>query len=131
MPFLSMSCSITSSFSLTFIILPPIASDTILPRRRQIVKYLQKKFFVELTAFDRQSSLLARKAKIQGVRCSPHTLRHTFATNFIRNGGDVFTLQKILGHADIQTCMVYVHMSGKHVQEAMLRHSPVDKLTQQ
>jgi len=74
---------------------------------------------------------LARKAKIQGVRCSPHTLRHTFATNFIRNGGDVFTLQKILGHADIQTCMVYVHMSGKHVQEAMLRHSPVDKLTQQ
>lgn len=74
---------------------------------------------------------LAKKAKIQGVRCSPHTLRHTFATNFIRNGGDAFTLQKILGHTDIQTCMVYVHMSGKHVQEAMMRHSPVDKLTQQ
>ena len=71
---------------------------------------------------------LAKKAGIEGVRCSPHTLRHTFATNFIRNGGDAFTLQRILGHASIETCMVYVHMSGKHVREAMLRFSPVDRM---
>jgi len=71
---------------------------------------------------------LAKKAGIEGVRCSPHTLRHTFATNFIRNGGDVFTLQRLLGHANIETCMVYVHMGGKHLQEAALRFSPVDRL---
>jgi len=71
---------------------------------------------------------LAKKAGIEGVRCSPHTLRHTFATSFIRNGGDVFTLQRILGHSHIETCMVYVHMSGKHVQEAMLRFLPVDRM---
>ena len=71
---------------------------------------------------------LAGKAPIQGVRCSAHTLRHTFATNFIRNGGDVFSLQKILGHSDIQTCMIYVHMGGKQLQEAQLRFSPVDRM---
>jgi site-specific recombinase XerD len=71
---------------------------------------------------------LGKKAGIEGTRCSPHTLRHTSATNFIRNGGDVFTLQRVLGHADIQTCMIYVHMGGRQLQEAVLRFSPVDRL---
>lgn len=70
---------------------------------------------------------LSIKAKINS-RCSPHTLRHTFATNFIRNGGDVFTLQRILGHSDISTCMIYVHIGGKQIQEAMMKYSPVDRL---
>ncbi len=71
---------------------------------------------------------LAQKAGIEGVRCSPHTLRHTFATNYIRNGGDVFTLQRLLGHSNIETCMVYVHMGGKQLREAMLKYSPMDRL---
>lgn len=56
------------------------------------------------------------------------TLRHTFATSFIRNGGDVFTLQRILGHSSIKTCTIYVHMSGKHVREAMPRFLSVDRM---
>jgi len=71
---------------------------------------------------------LGRQAGISGVRLSPHTLRHTFATQFIRNGGDPFALQRLLGHADIQTTMIYVHMAGAALREAHARASPVDRL---
>ena len=71
---------------------------------------------------------LAIKAGITGVRCSPHTLRHTFATNYIRNGGDPFSLQQLLGHSDIKTVMIYVHMGGTALREAHAKFSPVDRM---
>jgi integrase/recombinase XerD len=71
---------------------------------------------------------LAKSAGIEGIRCSPHTLRHTFATQFIRNGGDPFALQRLLGHSDISTTMVYVHMAGTALREAHAKASPVDRL---
>jgi len=73
-------------------------------------------------------SRLAGKAGITGVRCSPHTLRHTFATLFVKNGADPFSLQAILGHSNIQTVMIYVHMAGVHLREACMKASPVDRL---
>lgn len=71
---------------------------------------------------------LAHKAGLSGIRCSLHTLRHTFATLFIRNGGDPFSLQQLLGHTDIKTTQIYVHMSGRALQEAFIQASPVDRL---
>ncbi len=69
---------------------------------------------------------LGKKARVRKV--SPHMLRHTGATLFIRNGGDPFSLQRLLGHADIQTTMVYVHMAGSALREAHAKASPVDRL---
>jgi len=71
---------------------------------------------------------LARQAGLSSVRCSPHTLRHTFATEFIRNGGDPFSLQRLLGHSHISTTMIYVHMAGTTLREAHAKASPVDRL---
>ncbi|MBI1741526.1 tyrosine-type recombinase/integrase [Candidatus Acetothermia bacterium] len=71
---------------------------------------------------------LATKAKIKDVRCSPHTLRHTGATLFIKYGGDPFSLQRLLGHSDISTTMIYVHMAGTALREAHAKASPVDRL---
>jgi integrase/recombinase XerD len=52
---------------------------------------------------------LARRAKITGVRCSPHTFRHTFAVRFLQMDGDLFVLSRLLGHESVQiTTGVYL-----------------------
>ncbi|WP_140920816.1 phage integrase [Limnobaculum xujianqingii] len=48
-----------------------------------------------------------------------HVLRHTFATHFMINGGNIITLQRILGHSKIQQTMVYAHFSPDHLQDAV------------
>lgn len=48
-----------------------------------------------------------------------HDLRHTFASHFMMNNGNIFTLQKILGHSDIKETMKYAHLSPSHLQDAV------------
>ena len=69
-----------------------------------------------------------RRAGITGVRCSPHTFRHTFAKNFLLNGGDLFTLQKILGHSSLAVVRMYVNLASDDVQTQHRRYSPVDTM---
>ncbi|WP_440996602.1 phage integrase [Arhodomonas sp. SL1] len=47
-----------------------------------------------------------------------HVLRHTFASHFIMNGGNLLTLQRILGHTDIHMTMRYAHLAPDHLTEA-------------
>lgn len=67
-------------------------------------------------------------AGIQGVRCSPHTFRHTACTQWVSNGGDLFTLQKITGHSNLETLRGYVNLSRDDVREAHRRYSTIDNL---
>lgn len=64
------------------------------------------------------------------VRCSPHVLRHTFARSFLANGGDVFTLQRILGHspASLEVTRRYVQLLDDDLREAHRRASPMDRI---
>jgi len=50
---------------------------------------------------------------------SPHTLRHTFATNLLRRTGNIRLVQKALGHADLSTTMVYTHIVDDELEAAM------------
>lgn len=64
-----------------------------------------------------------RKAGITNVRVSPHTFRHTFATYWIKNGGDIFTLQRILGHTTLDMVRQYVYLGNKDIQTQHYKYS--------
>jgi site-specific recombinase XerD len=71
-----------------------------------------------------------KRAGITGVRCSPHTFRHTFAKNYLLNGGDIFSLQKILGHSSLASVRLYLNLFASDVKSQHKRFSPVDNMTQ-
>lgn len=69
-----------------------------------------------------------KKANIKGVRCSPHTLRHTFAKLSVMNGAGVFELQKILGHSTMEMVRVYVNLYSSDVNQRHKEFSPLKDL---
>jgi site-specific recombinase XerD len=50
-----------------------------------------------------------------------HTLRHTFASHLVMSGVDLPTVRKLMGHADIETTMIYAHLADEHVDRAVER----------
>lgn len=56
----------------------------------------------------------------------PHRFRHTFAIEFLRNGGNIFELQRILGHADLETVRIYINLAQVDIERAQKANSPAD-----
>ncbi len=72
--------------------------------------------------------LLKRRANKAGVAYqSPHSFRRLFALTMLRNGIDVFSLQLLMGHEDLQMLRRYLKQAGSDLQEAHNQASPVDK----
>lgn len=72
---------------------------------------------------------LGRWGNIQGVRCSPHTFRHTFACAYLLQGGDVYSLQRLLGHTSIQTTECYVKAINATQARSLQGKSVLDQLS--
>jgi len=66
----------------------------------------------------------ARRAGIQ-KKVYPHLLRHSWATHLLERGTDLRTIQTQLGHFDLETTTIYLHLSQRHLQSI---HNPIEAL---
>lgn len=72
---------------------------------------------------------LCRGLGITAPRVNPHAFRHCFAVSYIRNGGDIYRLSRILGHTSISTTQLYLRSMGlEHLQEGHAKYSPLGRL---
>jgi site-specific recombinase XerD len=71
---------------------------------------------------------LARKAGLDKVKVSCHILRHSFATQYLINGANVFLLKEVMGHSSLLTTLKYTHLQPADLQNQHARYSPVAHL---
>ena len=74
-------------------------------------------------------SALRRIFHRAGIKAGPHSLRHTFATQYLRRGGAVWALQRILGHSSVSTTEIYLHLLNDDVIRDHRQVSPIREWT--
>ena len=81
---------------------------------------------VTVRNFERDFKQIGEKLGITGVRFSPHTLRHTFAVSYLRAGGNLFYLSRLLGHTSVKTTETYLQsVNVDELQAVHDRFSPM------
>lgn len=102
--------------------------DNILHYNNYFLSYRNKPLTVE--AIERVVKIAGEKAKVnKNIRCSPHTCRHYFAQTQLRNGLDVYSLSRLLGHENINITKRYLQgLKDKEVLEMSIKTSPLMNL---
>ena len=81
---------------------------------------------ITVNAIGRMIRRLGRRSGVS--RLHTHLLRHTFATNYLVNGGDMVSLKRILGHASFEMVQRYVHFTDQDLMMRQHRFSPMDRM---
>lgn len=96
----------------TFLIIKVSASDVGEPIQISTLKQLFRK--------------LKRRSGV--ARLHPHLLRHTFATRYLENGGNIYTLQHLLGHTSLEMVKRYLHLATSKIHRDFVNYSPLDRV---
>jgi integrase len=84
----------------------------------------ERRHHLNETSIQKAVAGAARRAGIDKP-CSPHVLRHSFATHMLQAGYDIRTVQELLGHSDVQTTMIYTHVLNRGGRGVL---SPLDRI---
>lgn len=90
------------------------------PSNKSASGYISRERFAQLL------KELAIKCNIDREKVSPHVIRHSFASHLLNNGGDLKSIQNMLGHSDISTTEIYTHMLDSKLKEAVYNNHPLN-----
>lgn len=97
-----------------------------LPFDSLLFSYAEDGSFKPLTRDTIRNLFRKLKSKSSISRLYPHLLRHTFATKYLENGGDIYSLQSLLGHTSLDMVKKYLHLSSSRIIRDFSRYSPLD-----
>lgn len=102
------------------------------PELEKELRVHHKKHGVDQRIFQRAYPTFKENIHRAGIELpdgqSAHVLRHTFASHFMKNGGNILALQRALGHSDLKMTMRYAHLAPEHLQE-VVSMNPLARLT--
>lgn len=75
------------------------------------------------------ADIIKRYASEAGIACnpSPHTLRHSFATQLLQSGADLRSIQELLGHKDVTSTQIYTHVTNPQLKKVHRTHHPSER----